>query len=291
MQISKSVLAVVLLFSLVLVPSVYAESDFTDTAAMMGLGMGARALGMGGAHIAVKNHAAVIYYNPAGLATVDGFQATSLYTSQYGSAGYLALGAAGRNMGGALLRLSSSGIEERDEYGNVIGTFGVGETALIGGYGRRIVPGLSLGASVKYYMQNLPDNEGSGITADLGLLYEVVEDKVAFGIVGRNVVGNVTYSSGTKDAFDRVFGFGGSFVPIDNLLVAVDAVIHEGFSGRLGLEYTFHQVAIRAGGSFGSESFLTVGAGFAVENFSVDYAYQHHNLLPDSHKMSFSIKF
>jgi len=42
---------------------------------------------MGGAHIAVADDASVIYYNPAGLALVDGINVTSLYTSQYGGTG------------------------------------------------------------------------------------------------------------------------------------------------------------------------------------------------------------
>jgi len=43
--------------------------------------------------------ASVIYYNPAGLALVDGISITSLYTNQYGAAGYLALGGAVNHIG------------------------------------------------------------------------------------------------------------------------------------------------------------------------------------------------
>ncbi len=57
--------------------------------------------GMGGAHIAVADDAAVIYYNPAGLARIEGRSVTSLYTSLHGgAAGYMALGYAQKNVGG-----------------------------------------------------------------------------------------------------------------------------------------------------------------------------------------------
>ena len=45
------------------------------------IGMGARALGMGGAFVAVADDANAIYYNPAGLAYMEGRNITSLYSS------------------------------------------------------------------------------------------------------------------------------------------------------------------------------------------------------------------
>lgn len=292
MRIRKSVLLLALIFALLPVASAFAASDFAGTGAMVGIGMGARALGMGGAHIAVADDASVIYYNPAGLALVDGISVTSLYTSQYGAAGYLAVGATARNVGGAILRLSAQGIEETDEFGNVVGTFGVVETAVIAGYGRTVIPNLSLGGAVKDHTQSLPGNSGTGITADIGLLYEATDRRLIIGAVGRSLLGSVTYSSGTRDDFDRAFGFGVSFRPMDNLLVAGDAVIDNGFTGRVGAGYTFRQMAVRAGGSFGEgQTCLTAGVGFVVTNFNIDYAYQHHSALPDSHRLSFSMKF
>lgn len=291
MRIKKIVLMLTLIFVLLSASAVLANDDFVYTAEMMGLGMGARALGMGGAHIAVADDASVIYYNPAGLARIDGFSIVSLYTNQYGAVGFLTLGAATRNFGAGLLKLNASGIEETGEYGDQLGTFSVGETTAIVGYGRSIAPGFSLGGSLKYYGQELPGNKGTGFTADVGILISVPEGNVEIGAVGRNLFGAVNYASGMKDAFDRSFGLGLSFRPIDTLLIAVDALLANGFSAKLGAEYMFNSIAIRAGGSFGDESSLTVGAGFAVTNFNIDYAYQYHNILPDSHRLSLKFRF
>lgn len=79
----KMMLAAVLLVVLLAAVPVCAEGDYTDTAAVMRLGLGARALGMGGAHIAVADDAAVIYYNPAGLGRLEEFSLTSMYSNQY----------------------------------------------------------------------------------------------------------------------------------------------------------------------------------------------------------------
>lgn len=246
----KMMLAAVLLVVLLAAVPVCAEGDYTDTAAVMRLGLGARALGMGGAHIAVADDAAVIYYNPAGLGRLEEFSLTSMYSNQYGAGSYFGLGAAGMNLGAAVLRFGSSSIEETDEYGNPIGEFGVSETAAIAGYGRTVFSGLSVGGALKYYNQDLPGNSGSGFTADVGILYELLEGKALVGLVGRNLFGSVSYASGLKDSFERSFGVGVSFTPMENLLVAADAVMEDGLTGRVGLEYVLRGVALRAG-SFG----------------------------------------
>jgi hypothetical protein len=292
MRIKKTVLALALILALLPASAALATEDPVGTAAMMGLGMGARALGMGGAHIAVADDASVIYYNPAGLALVDGISITSLYTNQYGAAGYLALGGAVNHIGAGILRLDASGIEKTDEFADEIGTIGVVDTAVMAGYGMTVMPNLSVGAAVKYYQQTLPENSGKGFTADLGVLYTMMDDKVRVGAVGRNLFGNVVYSSGAEDAFDRVFGLGVALEPMENLLVAADAVMDNGFSGKVGAEYRFRQMAFRAGGAFGGNgTCLTAGAGFQVATFNIDYAYQHHTTLPDSHRLSLGMKF
>ncbi|MGB4008167.1 MAG: hypothetical protein WBL79_06170, partial [Bacillota bacterium] len=121
-KISAFLLAVTLVLAMSAAAFAAEDADPIGTAAMLDIGMGARAMGMGGAHIAVADDAAVIYYNPAGLARIEGRSVTSLYTSLHGAAGYMALGYAQKNVGGGFLRLNASGIEETDEFANVIGT-------------------------------------------------------------------------------------------------------------------------------------------------------------------------
>jgi hypothetical protein len=75
-------------------------------------------------------------------------------------------------------------------------------------------------------------------------------------------------------------------------LFAADAVFEDGLAARVGAEYRVKQFALRAGGVLdGDEASLTAGAGFAMEGFSVDYAYQTHSVLPDSHRVSLNVRF
>ncbi len=121
------------------------DEDPVGTAAVLNIGMGARAMGMGGAHIGVADDAAAVYYNPAGLGFIDGHNATSLYTSLHGAAGYLALGYAQSNFGGGFLRLNASELEETDEFANVIGTFGVRDFTAKANLALALWPETSLG--------------------------------------------------------------------------------------------------------------------------------------------------
>ncbi len=70
------------------------------TAVIFDIGMGARALGMGGAFVAIADDANAIYYNPAGLTYVEGRDVTSLYSSLLGAGNYLGAGYAQKNLGG-----------------------------------------------------------------------------------------------------------------------------------------------------------------------------------------------
>lgn len=60
-------------------------NDTRYAASFLELGVGARALGMGGAAVALSSDATAFYWNPAGLAFLPHFQAASMYASLFNS--------------------------------------------------------------------------------------------------------------------------------------------------------------------------------------------------------------
>ncbi len=292
MRLRPTALALVLLFALAAGATTLAAEDPVGTAAMLDIGLGARALGMGGAHIAAADDAAAIYYNPAGLAFMEGRHIVSLYTNQFGAAGYMGLGYAQRYVGAGTMKLDASGIEETDEFANVTGVFGVTDLTLVLGAAARVMPQFGVGGAVKYYSQALPANLGRGVTGDVGILFATDSGKFRIGAVCRNVLGSLKYDSGYADAFDRSFGAGVAVRPIDNLLLAADVIWKEGMDARIGGEFRLGKFAVRAGGGYRDEKLsFSAGAGFVMPLFSVDYAYQTHSVLPDSHRLSLGVKF
>jgi len=73
-----AVMAATLLLALAPAAALAAAEDPVGTAALFDVGMGARALGMGGAFVAVANDANALYYNPAGLALIEDHDVTSM---------------------------------------------------------------------------------------------------------------------------------------------------------------------------------------------------------------------
>jgi hypothetical protein len=292
MRLKPTALALVLLFALAAGATTLAAEDPIGTAAMLDIGLGARALGMGGAHIAVADDAAAVYYNPAGLAFIDGRHITSLYTNQFGAAGYMGLGYAQRYVGAGAMKLDASGIDQTDEFANVTGVFGVTDLTLILGAAARAMPQLGVGGAVKYYSQALPANSGRGVTGDIGVLFATDSGRFRIGAVCRNALGSLKYDSGHTDAFDRSFGAGVAVRPMDNLLLAADVIYKDGMDARIGGEFRLGKFALRAGGGYRDEKFsFSVGAGFVIPLFSIDYAYQTHSTLPDSHRLSLGVRF
>jgi hypothetical protein len=292
MRLKPTALALVLLFALAAGATTLAAEDPVGTAAILDIGLGARALGMGGAHIAVANDAATVYYNPAGLAFIDGRHIVSLYTSQFGAADYMGLGYAQRYVGAGAMKLDASGIDETDEFANETGVFDVTDLTLILGAAAKVMPQLGVGGAVKYYSQALPANSGRGVTGDIGVLFATDSGKFRLGAVCRNVLGSLKYDSGHTDAFDRSFGAGVAVLPMDNLLLAADVIWKDGVDARVGGEFRLGKFAVRAGGGYRDERLsFSAGAGFVMPLFSVDYAYQTHSVLPDSHRLSLGIRF
>ena len=269
-----------------------ASEDLVGTAAVFDIGMGARALGMGGAFVAVADDANAIYYNPAGLANVEGHKVTSLYSTLYGAGNYIGAGYAQKNVGVGVIGLMST-VTEKDEYGNPGNEFGYREGALMGGYARNFGM-FSFGGSLKLYSQTIPNNEGFGVTGDVGALIEMPwMEGFRLGAVARNVGGTAKWQSGYTDQFDPEYVIGASMKPIPKLVVAADFDISNA-TGHVGAEYKIMpQFAVRAGGVFAEDGDMrfTAGAGFSVQNFQIDYAYQGHTALPDSHWLSLGMSF
>lgn len=285
-------------------------ADYSNTAGVVELWMGARPLAMGGAFVGLADDANALFFNAAGLGQMRGFAALS-------SAGVRpALGSLGDvtltvPLVGVGLRYFDFGdVPEVDEYGNVIGSFSYRNYVLVAGAGmagssvpfmRRlpVLGNLSVGAKIKYIIvSTLDPGSGSGLALDLGFMYDygvhrpVSRSRYAFrlGIVVENLLGlPLRYGSGHQEGWERAAVIGASLTFLNSLTIVADVAPNRGV--RLGCEWNaLNAIAVRAGIRVEDVVMWSLGTGVRFGMLSLDYALAIHPHLAAEHRLSFMVR-
>ena len=268
---------------------------------------GVRALGMGGAAVALAESAETLYYNSAGLAELPGISFNSYYASHLGLASYSAFGLASRNWGLGLLMFNSGGITGYDDTGNPTETLSYGSSAVLLGFGVDpkqfpFIPVLPIdfraGGCLKYLSVTNGPTNGSGFGLDLAYrmgfpdtsVGPVALSEISLGLTATDVLGTLNYADHSESlGMDLRFGVAARVVEV--VLLAADIELAGNF--HVGAEYRpIESLAVRAGvlTEAGATSF-TIGLGYAVDGFIIDYAFISHPTLPGSHRLSLTIDF
>ncbi len=181
MRIIKSFFVIVL----VLLPlsRVQCGNDVTNVgttaAPFLEIGVGARAIGMGGAFVATANDVSAMYWNPAGVAGLKRVQAVFVHTDwlvdisydyaglvfplmQYGTIG---LNLTALNMGEMKVRTIDHP-EGTGEY------FDASDMAIGLSYGIHITNRFAIGFNFKFIQQTIWKEHARGFAVDIGTLYQ-----------------------------------------------------------------------------------------------------------------------
>jgi len=275
-------------------------------------GAGARATGMGGAFAAVADDATSTYWNPAGLARIEGAQFAAVHEklSLDRSFDFISLVSDigdSFHFGFTLLSYGVNGFEETqldtdeiigvDSEGNDIydielkGFFEDEEKCVGLSAAYSFDETLSLGGSLRYLTHTLHENSAKATGCDLGILYRP-HQRFGAGFVLKDYFSDLTWNTAShwRDSIAReyVLGFSYRFGP--SLLVAIDfsKVTDLDLGLRLGIEgKPFDALAIRAGSNKGR---ITLGAGFTWRNVTFDYCFEDAKL-NDVHRFSSNVSF
>jgi hypothetical protein len=142
---------------------------------------------MAGSFVSVDNDVNAIFYNPAGLATLKGKQASVgffkylmdinsgnvSYSQKYKEIGYIGAGIRYMNYGD---------FDKYDESYQNLGNFGASDLALSLGYANVYKENFKYGANAKFIYSNIDEYSSIGLALDLGALYIMPEQRLNFGV-------------------------------------------------------------------------------------------------------------
>ncbi|MBU0671845.1 MAG: S-layer homology domain-containing protein [Candidatus Margulisbacteria bacterium] len=277
------------------------------------IGVTARPMGMGKAFVAIADDGSSVFLNPSGIAGVDYWSFTSMYTKLLGDVYYfatslsypinfrgldgsLAIGYVGSGVD-QLIVPTSTGIEFFYYHSNV----------LLLSSGLKLTPDLMIGGNLKYFSKGFVGavtNQGHGWDIDLGIKYSWT-DHINLGLAVQNVVplsmgGKVVWDNGLQEGIPVVlkpgiaFKTGSTTYALDVeytrtyptlLHVGIEHALIKNYFVRLGMDQV-----VSASQAGGVASMPTFGLGLNLYGFRVDYAYHpyHDETGNVTHYVSFS---
>ncbi len=298
----------------------------TSSATFLRIGVGARAVGMGEAFVAVANDPSAIYWNTAGLASLQRREFSISHVEWPADVNYehLTLILPSRKLGGSIavqLGVLATDIEETTE----LQPFGTGRTFsysdVVAGlaYSRRWTDKLLVGLGGKWLREDLGSQVGGPTTSaflfDVGSIYylgigsvRIATSLSNFGAALRPEGTYVSPYDGTTaqyDAFDPPlsFRYGVAFEPIENETQRLTASFEVNQPAdneqviKLGGEWQFMRAfALRSGYNFSADALrLSAGAGYAgdIGTFrgALDYAFTDGGYLGAVHRISLGVRF
>ena len=312
-MLRKSILRIFLILMIFSSAALAETGDGGYAGAFLQLGFGARALGMGGAFVAVADDATGGFFNPAGLAqvtkrtfgvfyrkmTLDRRLSYVVYNQPIRDEATIAIAWVNAGVGNVMGRDGDGNVtEEISNYQNAVQMF----------LGRRLLEQLSVGLGIEYIQYNLANINAYGIGFGISVFGRPIPE-LRLGAAVENLGMKYSWTSGeywkrhdllgssVTEEFPFHIRVGASYLLLeDRILISSEFDKNEKQEGKihLGMEgWALQNVAGRIGYDRGS---LTFGLGLkhkiqsAVLNF--DYAFITSRVEDDAdHLISLQFEF
>jgi hypothetical protein len=275
-----------------------------------------RAAALAGSFVANGDDPNVIFYNPAGINLLSGMpvsfsflkhlmdinSASLSFSKNFEDIGRLAAGIQYINYGT---------FTKADASGNNLGEFGAGEMALLVGYGNQLDQNFFYGANVKFIYSSIAGRASTGIALDLGLHYTIPESRWNFGFSILNLGKQITsyYSVKEELPIDIRMGFSKELEKLpfrfywsfnrlgdryDNFFdrfkqITFGGEFKLGQSMRLRFGYDNEKRRdMKLGNTSPGLAGISVGLGFIVSKYNVDYSYSSMGSIGSQHRFGVS---
>jgi hypothetical protein len=212
----------------------------------------------------------------------------------------------GGGVGASLRALYSEPIEERDDLGNLIGSFGAHDLEFGLSYGRAVAAGVELGASTQVVRERIANAAATTYAFGLGSRWSPARwPGLRLSASGHNLGPSATFKIDGLPVSDPValpaaFQTGVSYGTSAVRGLALRGALEGRFSrGRSGIGMVGAELAGASGAAVrvgfrvnDSASSFSAGAGYAFQSLRLDYAFVPYRLdLGDTHRFSFSAQF
>ena len=268
------------------------------------LGNGARASGMGEAFTAIADDATGMYFNPAGLAGIENVELNVTHSEWLMDIRFEQVSIVNEMFGGALgfnfTGLYYGELERRGDFPTVVpdGTFSPYNLAASIGYGRDILPDISLGISAKLLYERIDFESATGWALDFGILQRSRIDGLTFAASVLNMGPQAKF---IEEKFYPPFQarFGAAYTAEEKrirgkITLSGDFLFSNDMDEKLliGMEYFYkNSLAVRFGYRSGYYvQGATMGIGVVYDRLRFDYAYMPIEFgLGDSHRFSINV--
>jgi hypothetical protein len=274
-----------------------------------------RAAALAGSYVANTDDPNVIFYNPAGISTLqdnpisfsslfyllDINSAAITYSQNFEGIG---------RFGAGIEYINYGTFKGADYLGNETSDFGAGELAAVIGYSNELDQNFYYGANAKFIFSSIADRSSMGLAVDLGLLYTIPEDKWSFGFSVLNLGSQITqyYNTTEELPLDIRLGVSKSLAHLPFTFFASLNKLNEKydkFSDRLqqftlGGEFKMSKVIklrfgydnekrkeYKIGGTGGIAGF-SLGLGILVSKYHFDYAFSSLGSIGALHRIGIS---
>lgn len=280
--------------------------------------VGARAAAMAGSFVTMTNDPTAFFYNPATGASLEAPQASLGFFKHVLdiNAGHLAYGQRVEDVGffsGGIIFTHYGSFTETDERGTTLGTFSAADFALSFGFSDSPLENLYYGVSAKFIYSGIGSYSSTALAADAGILYTIPDSRLAIGASLRNLGTQMSSYAGVSEMLPLDLTVGASVIP-RGLPLHLHVNLHrltesaDNFADRfrwftVGGEFTLSSALrfrlgydngrrqdLKLGSSAGLAGF-SIGLGFAVSDYQIDYALSSLGEIGSLHRISLGARF
>ncbi len=302
-----------LLFALFLLLSItiYSQSTYK----FLNLDTSPKAAALAGSFVSNNDDPNVIFFNPAGINflnnspisfsflkhLMDINSASLVYSREFEGLG---------RFSAAVKYINYGEFTKADANGMTYGNFGAGDVAFMVGYGNRLDQNFYYGANAKFIYSGIEDYSSTAFAFDIGLHYEIPETKWNFGFSILNLGGQLSsyFESKEELPLDMRLGFSKQlenlpfrfywsfnklnekqesfFDRFKQITIGGEFKLGPSFRLRFGYDNEKRK-ELKIGSTPGLAGF-SLGVGFNVSNYMVDYAFSSMGYVGSIHRFGIS---